>query len=308
MSVSYLHSGFKRQNVFKRIKLAGALRFLEMLLCMWCLLKSTGSKVPHPSGASWPPLREMRLGFWARFWQRGTAPSTSGLPQSTPPPPTMKYKTISFHKRTFNGPESRANCYYCQEGPLKCPLKQEEGAFLAAAMWNLSLWDDSALCGSEISWPLDVLVTDKYQFKPEPVLYRFRYDDGTYHPRSDMHDVISKVKGGAVGRLPSALRKRRCDTLSSLSGSSSLLSPPQPLHSRYQVGSHSAWLSLLNELLHKSKQRKGSVMANYELTVWKEFEEVGTDGGWLISAIFILLVSKHRCAVSGVHGVHLGHG
>lgn len=38
------------------------------------------------------------------------------------------------------------------------------------------------------------LVTDKYQFKPEPVLYRFRYDDGTYHPRSDMHDVISKVR------------------------------------------------------------------------------------------------------------------
>uniref|UniRef100_A0AAX7V0M6 Phosphatidylinositol 3,4,5-trisphosphate-dependent Rac exchanger 2 protein n=1 Tax=Astatotilapia calliptera TaxID=8154 RepID=A0AAX7V0M6_ASTCA len=35
-------------------------------------------------------------------------------------------------------------------------------------------------------------VTDKHQFKPEPVLYRFRYDDGTYHPRSDMHDVISK--------------------------------------------------------------------------------------------------------------------
>lgn len=45
----------------------------------------------------------------------------------------------------------------------------------------------------------DVLVTDKYQFKPEPVLYRFRYDDGTYHPRSDMHDVISKVKSRAVG-------------------------------------------------------------------------------------------------------------
>ncbi|KAM9775546.1 phosphatidylinositol 3,4,5-trisphosphate-dependent Rac exchanger 2 protein isoform 1-T1 [Syngnathus typhle] len=35
-------------------------------------------------------------------------------------------------------------------------------------------------------------VTDKHQFKAEPVLYRFRYDDGTYHPRSDMHDVISK--------------------------------------------------------------------------------------------------------------------
>ncbi|KAF4075695.1 hypothetical protein AMELA_G00221840 [Ameiurus melas] len=35
-------------------------------------------------------------------------------------------------------------------------------------------------------------VTDKHQFKPEPLLYRFRYDDGTYHPRSDMQDVISK--------------------------------------------------------------------------------------------------------------------
>uniref|UniRef100_A0A667YJ51 Phosphatidylinositol 3,4,5-trisphosphate-dependent Rac exchanger 2 protein n=1 Tax=Myripristis murdjan TaxID=586833 RepID=A0A667YJ51_9TELE len=35
-------------------------------------------------------------------------------------------------------------------------------------------------------------VTDKHQFKPEPVLYRFRYDDGTYHPRTDMQDVISK--------------------------------------------------------------------------------------------------------------------
>uniref|UniRef100_A0A3Q3N311 Phosphatidylinositol 3,4,5-trisphosphate-dependent Rac exchanger 2 protein n=1 Tax=Mastacembelus armatus TaxID=205130 RepID=A0A3Q3N311_9TELE len=35
-------------------------------------------------------------------------------------------------------------------------------------------------------------VTDKHQFKSEPVLYRFRYDDGTYHPRCDMHDVISK--------------------------------------------------------------------------------------------------------------------
>lgn len=43
-----------------------------------------------------------------------------------------------------------------------------------------------------MSW-IAFLVTDKHQFKPEPVLYRFRYDDGTYHPRSDMHDVISKV-------------------------------------------------------------------------------------------------------------------
>uniref|UniRef100_A0AAY5EN72 Phosphatidylinositol-3,4,5-trisphosphate-dependent Rac exchange factor 2 n=1 Tax=Electrophorus electricus TaxID=8005 RepID=A0AAY5EN72_ELEEL len=36
-------------------------------------------------------------------------------------------------------------------------------------------------------------VADKHQFRPEPLLYRFRYDDGTYHPRGDMQDVISKV-------------------------------------------------------------------------------------------------------------------
>ncbi|KFV70071.1 Phosphatidylinositol 3,4,5-trisphosphate-dependent Rac exchanger 2 protein, partial [Dryobates pubescens] len=35
-------------------------------------------------------------------------------------------------------------------------------------------------------------VTDKHQFKPEQMLYRFRYDDGTYYPRSEMQDVISK--------------------------------------------------------------------------------------------------------------------
>ncbi|XP_064026562.1 phosphatidylinositol 3,4,5-trisphosphate-dependent Rac exchanger 2 protein isoform X1 [Pogoniulus pusillus] len=35
-------------------------------------------------------------------------------------------------------------------------------------------------------------VTDKHQFKPEQMLYRFRCDDGTYYPRGEMQDVISK--------------------------------------------------------------------------------------------------------------------
>ncbi|XP_069777400.1 phosphatidylinositol 3,4,5-trisphosphate-dependent Rac exchanger 2 protein isoform X4 [Narcine bancroftii] len=35
-------------------------------------------------------------------------------------------------------------------------------------------------------------VTDKHQFKPDNMLYRFRYDDGTYHPRCEIQDVISK--------------------------------------------------------------------------------------------------------------------
>ncbi|ELW64703.1 Phosphatidylinositol 3,4,5-trisphosphate-dependent Rac exchanger 2 protein [Tupaia chinensis] len=35
-------------------------------------------------------------------------------------------------------------------------------------------------------------VTDKHQFKPEQMLYRFRFDDGTFYPRNEMQDVISK--------------------------------------------------------------------------------------------------------------------
>lgn len=36
-------------------------------------------------------------------------------------------------------------------------------------------------------------MSDKHQFKNEQVLYRFRYDDGTYKARSEMEDIISKV-------------------------------------------------------------------------------------------------------------------
>lgn len=38
-----------------------------------------------------------------------------------------------------------------------------------------------------------VLVSDKHQFKNEQVMYRFRYDDGTYKPRSELEDIMSKV-------------------------------------------------------------------------------------------------------------------
>lgn len=36
-------------------------------------------------------------------------------------------------------------------------------------------------------------VSDKHQFKNEPVMYRFRYDDGTYKARSELEDIMSKV-------------------------------------------------------------------------------------------------------------------
>uniref|UniRef100_A0A8C0ULM1 Phosphatidylinositol 3,4,5-trisphosphate-dependent Rac exchanger 1 protein n=1 Tax=Cyanistes caeruleus TaxID=156563 RepID=A0A8C0ULM1_CYACU len=35
-------------------------------------------------------------------------------------------------------------------------------------------------------------VSDKHQFKNEQVMYRFRYDDGTYKPRSELEDIVSK--------------------------------------------------------------------------------------------------------------------
>uniref|UniRef100_G3WEP5 Phosphatidylinositol-3,4,5-trisphosphate dependent Rac exchange factor 1 n=1 Tax=Sarcophilus harrisii TaxID=9305 RepID=G3WEP5_SARHA len=38
-------------------------------------------------------------------------------------------------------------------------------------------------------------VSDKHQFKNEQVMYRFRYDDGTYKPRSELEDIMSKVPG-----------------------------------------------------------------------------------------------------------------
>lgn len=52
------------------------------------------------------------------------------------------------------------------------------------------------------------LVTDKHQFKPEHMLYRFRYDDGTYYPRNEMQDVISKVQN----KIVAIIRKKTSET------------------------------------------------------------------------------------------------
>lgn len=41
--------------------------------------------------------------------------------------------------------------------------------------------------------PWFLLVSDKHQFKNEQVMYRFRYDDGTYKARSELEDIMSKV-------------------------------------------------------------------------------------------------------------------
>lgn len=98
-----------------------------------------------------------------------------------------------------------------------------------------------------ISFPTSssLTVTDKHQFKPEPVLYRFRYDDGTYHPRSDMQDVISKVtlqKHTTVSLLCKIadLFNKECPLYLSLSlalasGCEAVLPAPQSLHTSGQV-------------------------------------------------------------------------
>lgn len=116
-------------------------------------------------------------------------------------------------------------------------------------------------------------VSDKHQFKNEQVMYRFRYDDGTYKARSELEDIMSKV--GALPALdpdPTVPAEQVCvpmahalpppppacsvlgpisptsldvealegcgltpDPPFSLSGCEALLSPSQPLRPRDQV-------------------------------------------------------------------------
>lgn len=232
----------QRQSVeCARIKLACALHFLWMLLCTSCLLKSTRSKVLNHPGASWLPHREMRLGFWARFWQRGMAPSTSGLPQS-PPSFAVKYNTISFHKRSSNGTESRANCYYCQEGPLRCPLKQEGTAEQPCESWAFEMI--LAFCNLTTSWCFSnrqIPVQTRARALPLPLRRR-------HLPPQERH-ARRHIQGEESSRRASLALTFQSEKVWRLprfvSGRSALLSPPQPLHSGYQVGGHFVGLWLL---------------------------------------------------------------
>ncbi|KAK2501959.1 hypothetical protein MC885_012503, partial [Smutsia gigantea] len=47
-------------------------------------------------------------------------------------------------------------------------------------------------------------VSDKHQFKNEQVMYRFRYDDGTYKARSELEDIMSKPGDWDCPHLPAA--------------------------------------------------------------------------------------------------------
>ena len=53
-------------------------------------------------------------------------------------------------------------------------------------------------------------MSDKHQFKNEQVLYRFRYDDGTYKARSEMEDIMSKVTMMNNAQINNNLEKKIC--------------------------------------------------------------------------------------------------
>lgn len=64
---------------------------------------------------------------------------------------------------------------------IKCVVVSESVTWQE---WNVcSLKDDYSVAS----------VSDKHQFKNEQVMYRFRYDDGTFKPRSELEDIMSKV-------------------------------------------------------------------------------------------------------------------
>uniref|UniRef100_A0A3P8ZH55 Phosphatidylinositol-3,4,5-trisphosphate-dependent Rac exchange factor 1 n=1 Tax=Esox lucius TaxID=8010 RepID=A0A3P8ZH55_ESOLU len=66
-------------------------------------------------------------------------------------------------------------------------------------------------------------VSDKHQFKNEQVLYRFRYDDGTYKARSEMEDIVSKFGGAFQVRLYSKDRDHHLKTFKSVVPASKLV-------------------------------------------------------------------------------------
>lgn len=54
-------------------------------------------------------------------------------------------------------------------------------------------WEGPGGC-TQPHQPWVLPVSDKHQFKNEQVMYRFRYDDGTYKARSELEDIMSKVR------------------------------------------------------------------------------------------------------------------
>lgn len=174
------------------------------------------------------------IGLWSLFLTERNGSQHLRAPSKPSPPPLAKYKTISFHKRTFNGTESRANCNYCQEGPLKCPLKQREWGW--AAMWALRWFASLSVWNFVMSWCFSHRqIPVQTRARPLPLPLRRRHlPPQEWHARRHLQG-----ESGAAGpRLHSGLSERRSDALSSLfrvcgssaasTASSLLLSGRQP--------------------------------------------------------------------------------
>ncbi|KAL1006309.1 hypothetical protein UPYG_G00070610 [Umbra pygmaea] len=118
-------------------------------------------------------------------------------------------------RKTLLGMEQDTWVMVSEKGEKLYQLMSQQGHLIKDRKRKLSTFPKCFLGSEFVSWLVDIgetgnpeegvhlgqallengiihHVTDKHQFKPETVLYRFRYDDGTYHPRSDMQDVISK--------------------------------------------------------------------------------------------------------------------
>ncbi|KAH0619135.1 hypothetical protein JD844_018831 [Phrynosoma platyrhinos] len=96
-------------------------------------------------------------------------------------------RKLSTVPKCFLGKEQGAN-YVCWFAPLYSEFvswlmeigeisKPEEGVNLGQALLENGIIHH---------------VSDKHHFKNEQVMYRFRYDDGTYKPRSELEDIMSK--------------------------------------------------------------------------------------------------------------------
>lgn len=94
------------------------------------------------------------------------------------------------------GPSARRCLAYRRS---QVALRTAKGPVFLSAHWGSGAseptghgWGGGEGCPS-LTGPWVPPVSDKHQFKNEQVMYRFRYDDGTYKARSELEDIMSKV-------------------------------------------------------------------------------------------------------------------
>ncbi|KAK2110104.1 hypothetical protein P7K49_009850 [Saguinus oedipus] len=130
-----------------------------------------GGNSPIPGSLPFPAVFE-----WAEPEKHPQEPGPGGLSeplpsgQSGPCGPSVG----EFLSTTYYVPGSEFVAWLLEIGEIS---KTEEGVNLGQALLENGIIHH---------------VSDKHQFKNEQVMYRFRYDDGTYKARSELEDIMSK--------------------------------------------------------------------------------------------------------------------